>query len=224
MNCNNFYCKYLSSWLKPVRLGVTILAVFVIAAPAMALPVNPTVISGTVSFNQTSNVLTVTNRNGTIITWKKFSIPPGDTTRFFQPTASHSVFNRVLNVPTAIYGKLSPNDINQQGGINTPVGGSVYLTGAEIPSMGINPASTGATILAAGATVSLIDRATPGVKVEVIGAKNGATNLGAIMAEVGRVGIAGAMVRDSARPGVAKIVSEGGRIFLRAGPDGQIPR
>ncbi|MFA5123856.1 filamentous hemagglutinin N-terminal domain-containing protein, partial [Zavarzinia sp.] len=75
----------------------------------VAGPVNPVVVSGSASFNQAGGVLTVTNSNGAIIDWDKFSIQLGEITRFVQPSASSAVFNRVLGEPSPIYGKLSSN-------------------------------------------------------------------------------------------------------------------
>ena len=93
----------------PVRLGVAAVAACFLAAPVLSNPVNPTVVNGTATFNQAGNVLTVTNSNGAIINWDKFSIAAGEKTHFAQTSASSSVLNRVLNDPSAIYGTLSSN-------------------------------------------------------------------------------------------------------------------
>lgn len=106
-----------------------------------------------------------------------------------------------------------------QGTITTPAGGSVYLVGPSVSNEGIINSPNGEVILAAGATVNLIDTATPGVKVEITGADNNATNLGSIVAEAGRIGIAGAIVRNSGTLDASSVVSEGGRIFLKASQD-----
>ncbi|MBL8479158.1 MAG: hypothetical protein JNK59_07610, partial [Sterolibacteriaceae bacterium] len=58
--------------------------------------------------------------------------------------------------------------------------------------------------------------ATPGVKVDITGAAGNATNLGQITAEAGRIGIAGVIVRNSGTLNASSVVSEGGRIFLKA--------
>jgi filamentous hemagglutinin family protein len=88
------------------------------------------------------------------------------------------------------------NVINQ-GEIRTPSGGSVYLIGSNVTNEGLIHTPNGETILAAGQTVSLIDSATPGVKVDITGAAGNATNLGTITADAGRIGIAGVIVRNS---------------------------
>lgn len=240
------------------------------SATSLALPTDPSVISGAATFSQVGNVLTVTNSNKAIIDWVKFNIAAGETTRFLQPSASSSVLNRVLtNNPSSIYGNLSSNgqvwlvntagilvgpggvidtagfvastlnvraedflagrlnfqatpgagNVVNQGAITSPTGGSVYLVGTNVSNEGIITTPQGETILAAGQTVSLIDTATPGVKVEITGAANNATNLGSIVAAAGRIGIAGAIVKNSGTLDASSVVSEGGRIFLRASQD-----
>jgi len=249
------------------HLFVLSIATCFIIAPALANPVNPVVINGAASFNQTGNVLAVTNSNGAIINWDKFSINAGETTRFLQTSTSSSVLNRVLlNDPTTIYGTLSSNgrvwlvnpagimvgpggrvdvagfvastlNIRNQdflagrnlfindgtakyvinhGEIKTPTGGSVYLVGSNVSNEGLITTPQGETILAAGVTVSLIDSATPGVKVDITGAAGNATNLGEITAEAGRIGIAGVIVRNSGTLNASSVVNDGGRIFLKA--------
>ncbi len=255
-----------------VRLGVAAVAACFIAGPVLPNPVNPTVVNGTATFSQAGNVLTVTNSNGAIIDWQKFSINAGETTHFAQAAASSTVLNRVLNDPTAIYGTLSSNgrvwlvnpagimvgpggridaagfvastlpirnedflagrhlfvndgsaqNVINQGEIKTPAGGSVYLIGSNVTNEGIITTPGGETILAAGATVSLIDSATPGVKVDITGAAGNATNLGEITAEAGRIGIAGVIARNSGTLNASSVVSEGGRIFLKASQDAYV--
>jgi len=110
---------------------------------------------------------------------------------------------------------MAGNVVNQ-GTITTPMGGSVYLIGSQVSNEGIITTPEGETILAAGSKVELIDSATPGVKVEITGAEGNATNLGEITAEAGRIGIAGVAVKNSGKLNASSVVSEGGRIFLRA--------
>jgi filamentous hemagglutinin family protein len=235
-----------------------------------ALPKDPTVASGSASFAQSGNVLTVTNSNGAIINWNKFSIGVNETTRFIQTSASSAVLNRVLaNDPSLIYGTLTSNGkvwlinpagimvgasgkidtagfvastlnisnqnflagrnlfestpgagaVVNQGSITTPSGGSVYLIGPNVTNEGIITTPQGETILAAGQTVSLIDTATPGVKVDITGATGNVTNLGTVIAEAGRIGMAGVLVKNSGILNASSVVSEGGKIFLRASQD-----
>ncbi|MCM2288949.1 MAG: filamentous hemagglutinin N-terminal domain-containing protein [Sulfuritalea sp.] len=123
-----------------VRLGVAAVAACFIAAPVFSNPVNPTVVNGTASFTQTANVLTVTNSNGAIINWDKFSIKAGETTHFAQTAASSSVMNRVLNDPTTIYGTLSSNGrvfLVNPAGIMVGPGGRVDTAGFVASTLNI---------------------------------------------------------------------------------------
>jgi hypothetical protein len=116
----------------------------------------------------------------------------------------------------------SAKNVINQGEIRTPAGGSVYLIGSNVSNEGIITTPKGETILAAGATVSLIDSATPGVKVDITGTEGNATNLGTITAEAGRIGIAGVIVRNSGQINASSVVSEGGRVFLKASQDAYV--
>ncbi|HEX8988795.1 MAG TPA: filamentous hemagglutinin N-terminal domain-containing protein, partial [Rhodocyclaceae bacterium] len=110
-------------------------------------------------------------------------------------------------------------DVVNQGTIATPSGGSVYLVGANVSNEGIITTPQGETLLAAGETVSLVDTGTPGVSVQITGAAGNTTNLGQIVAEAGRIGMAGVIVRNSGILNASSVVSEGGRIFLKATQD-----
>jgi len=109
--------------------------------------------------------------------------------------------------------------IQNYGQITTPSGGSVYLVAPNVENHGIINTPNGEAILAAGQTVQLIDTGTPGVTVDITGAEGNVTNLGDIVAEVGRVGMAGVLVRNSGTLNASSVVKEGGRIFLKASKD-----
>jgi filamentous hemagglutinin family protein len=107
-------------------------------------------------------------------------------------------------------------NVDNQGTIKSATGGSVYLIGANVTNNGIIHSPNGEVLLAAGQTVQLVDTATPGVTVCVTGAVGSVTNLGTITAEAGRIGIAAGLVTNSGNINASSVVSEGGRIFLRA--------
>jgi len=93
-----------------VRIGVAVVAACFVTSPVYSNPLNPTVVNGTATFNQAGSVLTVTNSNGAIINWDKFSINDRrNRPTFAQAAASSTVLNRVLNDPSVIYGTLSSN-------------------------------------------------------------------------------------------------------------------
>jgi len=112
----------------------------------------------------------------------------------------------------------TPNagSIQNYGQITTPSGGSIYLVAPNIENHGIINAPNGEVILAAGQTAQLIDTGTPGVKVDITGAEGNVTNLGEIVAEAGRIGMAGVLVKNSGTLNASSLVKEGGRIFLKA--------
>mgnify|MGYP002131157107 CR=1 FL=1 len=82
----------------------------------------------------------------------------------------------------AVFAAPGAGSVVNQGTITTPSGGSVYLIGTNVSNNGVITTPQGETILAAGATVHLVDSATPGVKVEITGSEGNATNLGTIAA------------------------------------------
>ncbi|GAB2179974.1 filamentous hemagglutinin N-terminal domain-containing protein [Denitratisoma sp. agr-D3] len=112
--------------------------------------------------------------------------------------------------------------VRNEGTITTPSGGSVYLIAPKVENLGTIVTPNGETILAAGQTVSLVDTGTPGVKVEITGSEGSATNLGTILAEAGRIGMAGVLVRNSGTLNASSVVKEGGRVFLKASQDAYV--
>jgi len=106
--------------------------------------------------------------------------------------------------------------IQNQGTITTPEGGSVYLVAPQVENYGVITTPQGETILAAGNTVQLMDTGTPGVSVQLTGSNNTATNLGQILADSGQIGVVGAVVKNSGSLNANSLVSQGGRVFLKA--------
>ena len=112
--------------------------------------------------------------------------------------------------------------IENYGTISTPSGGSVYLVGAQVDNHGIINAPNGEVLLAAGQTAQLIDTGTPGVRVELAADTEQALNVGQILAESGRVGMVGAIVKNSGKISANSVTSEGGRVFLKATQDAYV--
>ncbi len=110
-------------------------------------------------------------------------------------------------------------NLTNRGTISTPEGGSVYLIAPDVKNEGIINTPKGETLLAAGQTVELIDTATPGVSVAVTGATGNVTNLGQVVADAGRVGMVGVLVKNSGTVDTHSVVNQGGRIFLKAKQD-----
>ncbi|MFY8095857.1 MAG: beta strand repeat-containing protein [Niveispirillum sp.] len=86
-------------------------ATLILAGTAIANPVDPTVVQGTVGFSSSGSVLEV--RQGSdraIIDWRGFDIAAGETTRFVQPGSGSIALNRVTGGQvSSISGSLTAN-------------------------------------------------------------------------------------------------------------------
>lgn len=114
-------------------------------------------------------------------------------------------------------------DIVNQGNISTAAGGKVFLIASNVDNSGIITSPQGQVVLAAGHTVQLADASNPALQVVVAAPEHQSVNLGQVIAQGGKVGIYGALVRqrglvnaDSAH------VGEGGKIVLRASGDAML--
>ena len=114
----------------------------------------------------------------------------------------------------------TPGAILNQGSITTPGGGHVFLIAPNVENSGIITSPQGEVVLAAGHSVQLVDSANPDLHVVVSAPASQALNLGQVIAQGGKVGIYGALVRqrglvsaDSAR------VGENGQIVFKASAD-----
>jgi len=111
-------------------------------------------------------------------------------------------------------------NMENQGSITTPSGGSVYLLGANVSNSGIINSPQGDVILAAGQSVNIFDSSTPGVRVELTASDNAGVNLGEILAQSGQVGIYGAALRNSGLINADQVSRDAsGKIVLRAKQD-----
>ena len=110
--------------------------------------------------------------------------------------------------------------IQNQGTITTPSGGKIYLIAPDIENSGIINSPKGDIILAAGHSVQLIDSLDPDIAVVVSAPEDKAVNLGQIMAQSGRVGIYGGLIKQSGVVNAdSAVVGENGRIFFKATKD-----
>ena len=106
--------------------------------------------------------------------------------------------------------------IDNQGVIRTPGGGRIWLIAPDIANSGIINAPDGGIMLAAGRQVSLVDSSDPDLAVVVSAPESQALNLGSIIAEAGRVGIYGGLVKQRGTVSASSAVTDGGRIFFKA--------
>jgi filamentous hemagglutinin family protein len=103
-----------------------------------------------------------------------------------------------------------------QGNITTGAGGNVYLVGPAVTNSGLITSPKGEVILAAGASVELVDPGTPNLRVEISASEHQAKNLGGIIADSGRIGIYAGLINHSGTIRADSVVNEGGRILLKA--------
>lgn len=178
--------------------------------------IDPTIIAGTIS---SKGSVWIVNTSG-IMVKQGAQI---DVARFVASTIDISKANfqagKLLFDGDSKGGSVS---VEKDASIKTGTGGSVYLIGSNVTNEGIITTPEGETILAAGKSVSIVDTGTPGVKVEIRGSEGNVTNLGTVLATAGRIGMAGALVRNSGTLNASSVVKEGGRIFLKASRDAYV--
>jgi filamentous hemagglutinin family protein len=106
------------------------------------------------------------------------------------------------------------------GVIQTAAGGNVYLIAPTVENNGLIRSPQGEIVLAAGKSVELVADSSPYVTVRVTADTEQAVNVGSLIADSGRVGVYGALVRNS---GVAEangaVTGEGGQIRFVATKD-----
>ncbi|MFA9216435.1 MAG: filamentous hemagglutinin N-terminal domain-containing protein, partial [Sphingomonadaceae bacterium] len=107
--------------------------------------------------------------------------------------------------------------VSNLGSITTPLGGSVYLLGADVSNAGVIRAPGGQILLAAGHSVSLADSATPQLSVTLSAQDNRVLNLGELTAAGGRIDLYGALLDQQGivRADSSSVDAEG-RIVLKA--------
>ena len=106
--------------------------------------------------------------------------------------------------------------VENQGKITTPNGGQVYLIAPDVTNSGVITAPNGVILLAAGKEVLLVDKTNPEIAMVVSAPEHQSINLGTLVADAGRVGMYGGIVRQKGIISADSAVMEGGRIFLKA--------
>jgi len=89
----------------------SLLALTLLPIVLMAKPSGPDVVQGDATFaHPTKHTMQIVTGDQTIINWDEFSIDPGETTRFVQPSHSSAVLNRVVTgTESHIMGSLLAN-------------------------------------------------------------------------------------------------------------------
>jgi filamentous hemagglutinin family protein len=192
--------------------GLLLLLFLASTLPVSGNPQGGVVRQGNATFNTQGSQLNITTSGRTFIDWGSFNIGVGETTRFFQPSSSSVIWNRINDGnPSQILGNLNANGLivlqNQAGFFvggqaAISVGGGLVMTTAPTfpsdfmdggmwtfngPPPAANIINYGQISTAPGGSVYLIAR--------------GIENHGSITAPEGKVGLyAGKQVLLSERP------------------------
>ena len=111
---------------------------------ALGNPTGAQVKSGNVTFQQSGNVLQITNSPNAVIHWQGFSIGQGEVTRFVQQSGASAVLNRVVGAnPSAILGTLQSNGrvfLINPNGIVFGAGSTVDVAGLVASTLNLTDA------------------------------------------------------------------------------------
>jgi len=110
----------------------------------------------------------------------------------------------------------SNSRVHNAGNITTHGGGQVLLIAPNVENSGVITTPNGEVILAAGHSVELADSTNPALRVQISAPDGQAINLGSILAESGRIGMHGGLLRQDGQLSASSAVAEGGRVFLKA--------
>ncbi len=117
-------------------------------------------------------------------------------------------------------GDSSSGAVYNQGVITTPSGGQVYLIAPNVTNSGLITSPGGDVLLAAGHSVQMADATNPALRVVVSAANDQALNVGDIVAQGGKVGIYGALIRQRGVVNATSAVrGETGQIVFKATGD-----
>ena len=104
-----------------------------------------------------------------------------------------------------------------QGAINAGSGGQILLIAPNVENSGIITAPNGDVLLAAGHSVQLADAANPDLRVVLSAPADQAINIGQVVAQGGRIGMAGALLNQRGVLNAnSAVVGENGKIVLKA--------
>jgi filamentous hemagglutinin family protein len=107
--------------------------------------------------------------------------------------------------------------IDQAGTITTPAGGGVYLVAPTIRNAGSIFSPSGEIILAAGQSVEIASSNNADIRVEIAANEDEVVNVGNVLANSGRIGMFGGVVRQRGLVSASGAeLGAGGRIVFRA--------
>ncbi|HTN65771.1 MAG TPA: filamentous hemagglutinin N-terminal domain-containing protein [Burkholderiaceae bacterium] len=174
--------------------------------PALANPQGGQVVAGQATINGGPGLTTVNQQSSrAIINWQSFSIQPGETTRFVQPSANAAVLNRVVTGnPSQLMGTLQSNGqvfLINPNGVLVGKDGIIQTNGFVASTLDVNN-----------------NQFMQGGPLEFLGTSSAAvSNLGTIRAESGDVHLLAQQVDNAgsiAAPNGVASLAGGTRILL----------
>ncbi|KQQ33271.1 hypothetical protein ASF61_09235 [Duganella sp. Leaf126] len=104
-----------------------------------------------------------------------------------------------------------------RGALTAGSGGQILLIAPSVENSGIITAPNGDVLLAAGHSVQLADAANPDLRVVLSAPGDQALNIGQVVAQGGRIGMAGALLNQRGVLNAnSAVIGEGGKIVLKA--------
>lgn len=107
-------------------------------------------------------------------------------------------------------------NISNAGSITAQDNGQIYLIAPNVENTGIINAPNGEILLAAGASVDLVNTNDPNLRVNITAPAGDVTNVGKLIASSGSLGLFGTVVRNSGTVSADSATMQGGKIVFKA--------
>jgi filamentous hemagglutinin family protein len=107
-------------------------------------------------------------------------------------------------------------NISNAGNITAQSGGEIYLIAPNVENSGVITAPNGEILLVAGHEVQLVNSLDPNLRVNITAPAGNATNVGQLIASAGRLGLFGAVARNTGTVSADSATMQGGKIVFRA--------
>ncbi len=107
-------------------------------------------------------------------------------------------------------------NISNAGSITAQDNGQIYLIAPNVENSGVITAPNGEILLAAGASVDLVNSNDPNLRVNITAPAGDATNVGKLIASSGSLGLFGSVVRNSGAVSADSATMQGGKIVFKA--------
>ncbi len=107
-------------------------------------------------------------------------------------------------------------NLSNAGNIGAQQGGEIYLIAPNVENTGIITAPNGEILLAAGASVDLVNTNDPNLRVSITAPAGDVTNIGQLIASSGSLGLFGTVVRNSGAVSADSATMQGGKIVFKA--------